>query len=338
MNFTPEADSVPRKPLVSIILPAYNSADFLEAAIARLLTQSCRDFEIVVVDDGSTDATAQLGAHLAGVHDRVQFLRLEINGGVAGARAFGVKRSHGQFIWFVDVDDSAPPAALERLIAAAETTGADLIIGSAEMHTQSGAIRLIAAPPYDGPVTGLVAFAGLLCGKISGHLWNKLIRRSVAEAIDFTPATVHSDLAMTGQLLVHSHTVAAIPDIVYCYRLRSGSIVHSGRRRDESLRLLEVAITGAAQHADPDLVASVEFRYFVLRYIVLSGIKDALLYPYSSGERQFLLRQSRLRLTWRQLDVFLHFGDPQRLLLAVTAKTSVRLHRQVLKLAGSRGN
>ncbi|MBC7518018.1 MAG: glycosyltransferase family 2 protein [Microbacteriaceae bacterium] len=320
------------QPRVSIVLPTFNAAGFLQAAIERLLEQSLPELEIVVVDDGSTDATALVGAGLASSYPRVRYFRLEPNGGVAAARAFGARKSHGEFIWFVDADDTAPPRAVERMLAAAQTTGADTVIGSAEVHSRKG-IKMLASPHFPFPVSGTTAFNALLTGQITGHLWNKLFRRAVVERIDFTPAEVHSDLAMTGQLLIESRTVATVSDVVYHYRLQSGSILSSGRRRDRSLRLLEDAFVGAAHLAKPSVIASREFRYFVARYVVLSGIKDAVLYPYESGERRRILQQLRRRLTVRAIGVILSQRDWRRLLLAVSAKLSVPLYRRLLKIA-----
>jgi glycosyltransferase involved in cell wall biosynthesis len=210
------------QPRVSVIVPAYNAADFLEATIDDLLNQTLTDIEIVVVDDGSADATAEVAHRAAQAHPRLRFVRLAENGGVALARKRAVQESRGEFLWFVDADDERAPDALEKMVGAAEASGADVVICSAEYVYDAGRTRPIPAPRLAAPVSGADAFTLLLNGVLTGHLWNKLFRREPALGITYPPARVHSDLAMVAQLLAGAETVTAIPDTLYSYRLRSG--------------------------------------------------------------------------------------------------------------------
>jgi hypothetical protein len=323
-------------PRVSIIVPAYNAADFLAATIDDLLAQTLTDTEIVVVDDGSTDATAEVAQRAAQAHPRVRFVRLAENGGVALARKRAVQESRGEYLWFVDADDARAPDALEKLVAAAEATGADVVICSAEYVYDAGRTRPLPAPRLSAPVSGADAFRLLLDGAITGHLWNKLFRREHARRISYPPARVHSDLAMVAQLIAGAQTVAAIPDTLYSYRLRSGSIIRSGARRAESLLLVEETVRRAAAALDPGLPGSADYRYFVLRFIVLSGVKDALTGPYDAQQSAELVRRLRARLTWGTILLAARRRDGKRLALAVSAKLSLPAHRALLGAAAER--
>ena len=95
--------------LVSVIIPCYNAARFLPQAIESVLAQTCRSFEILIVDDGSTDDTAQLAASYG---DRIRYSYQE-NQGAAAARNLGITRARGDFIAFLDADDIWLPAKLE---------------------------------------------------------------------------------------------------------------------------------------------------------------------------------------------------------------------------------
>jgi hypothetical protein len=324
------------QPRVSVIVPAYNAADFLEATIDDLLNQTLTDIEIVVVDDGSADATAEVAHRAAQAHPRLRFVRLAENGGVALARKRAVQESRGEFLWFVDADDERAPDALEKMVGAAEASGADVVICSAEYVYDAGRTRPIPAPRLAAPVSGADAFTLLLNGVLTGHLWNKLFRREPALGITYPPARVHSDLAMVAQLLAGAETVTAIPDTLYSYRLRSGSIIRSGTRRAESLLLVEHAVQQAAASLDAGLPGSADYRYFVLRYIVLSGVKDALTGPYDAEQAALLLRRLRARLTWRVILLAAKRRDWKRLALAISAKLSLRAHRALLGAASER--
>jgi len=96
-------------PLISVIICVYNGGAFLEGAIQCVLAQSFLDYELIVVDDGSTDRTAQI----AESHREVTLLKHETNLGPASARNTGIRSARGQYIAFLDADDRWPPHKLE---------------------------------------------------------------------------------------------------------------------------------------------------------------------------------------------------------------------------------
>jgi glycosyltransferase involved in cell wall biosynthesis len=323
-------------PVASIIVPAYNAESWLEATITELLKQTGGDYEIVVVDDGSTDATGTVAARLADQHPEVRSFPLPENRGVARAREHAARYSRGQFLWFIDADDRPAPDALEKLIAAAQRDDADVVVCGAQFVDEEGKRRPIPAPRLAAPVSGRRAFRMLLDGQITGHLWNKLFRRNLVDAIEFTPARVHSDLAMVAQFLAAARRVTSIPNVLYSYHLRGGSIIHSGSRRAESLGLIDAAVRSAAGRLDPRILRTPEYRYFRFRFIILSGVKDAVLGPYTDVERRKLVADLRTLLTWRSLLLPARAGDWRRLTLGVAAKISQPMYRRVLGIANSR--
>jgi len=100
-------------PLVSVIIPAYNSADYIEEALESVFKQTFQDFEILVIDDGSTDDT---GAILEKYKDRIEYCFQE-NGGPASARNQGIRMARGEYIAFLDADDIWLATKLEKQIA-----------------------------------------------------------------------------------------------------------------------------------------------------------------------------------------------------------------------------
>ena len=317
-------------PSVSVIVPAYRSGAFLREGIPRLLAQTYDDFEVVIVDDGSGDDTASVATGFAASDARVRAVILPVNGGVARARERAVKESTGEYLWFIDVDDAWPHDALERLVAAATVTDADVIVAGAEFVYQDGSTRSLVAPATRAR-DGREAFRMLLAGDITGHLWNKLFRRTVMAKASFTPARVQSDLIMVADALSHAHRVAFIPSTVYQYRLRSGSIITSTSQRAESLALIDAAVRVDAQRLR--LTSGPDYRYFRARYIQLSGIKDALTASYAPDVGRAHLRHRRSSLAWSDVLLFARRRDAKRLALAATAKTSLTAHRALLRAA-----
>lgn len=114
-------------PKVSVVIPCFNAERYVDRAIASVRSQSFADWEIVAVDDCSTDATVSLLAEHAARDPRVIVLRTPANGGPSVARNLAFDKSAGEFIAILDVDDAYEPDRLERMLACAGETEADLV-------------------------------------------------------------------------------------------------------------------------------------------------------------------------------------------------------------------
>ncbi len=120
------------KELVSIIMPVYNTpSPLLEKAVKSVLSQSCGEFELLVMDDGSCDETAAVCDRLCALDSRIR-VRHSANGGVATARNLGLDEAQGSYITFIDSDDFVSPFYLEGLLEAAHKTGSGYVKGGAE--------------------------------------------------------------------------------------------------------------------------------------------------------------------------------------------------------------
>ena len=112
-------DSMPKmlKPLVSIITPVYNSGEFVGEAIRSVQMQSFSDWEMILVDDGSTDDSVEIVESFVNVDHRIRYIQLASNSGAAVARNVAIKAAQGRFIAFLDSDDRWLPHKLERQLA-----------------------------------------------------------------------------------------------------------------------------------------------------------------------------------------------------------------------------
>ncbi len=106
----------PPPPLVSIIMPVYNGEEYLAAAIDSILAQTYSNFELVVVDDGSEDGSAEVVRAHALRDGRIRFFQLEQNRGEAAARGHGVSKADGEFVTFLDSDDLSLPERLQKQV------------------------------------------------------------------------------------------------------------------------------------------------------------------------------------------------------------------------------
>ena len=113
------------KPEVSVIIPAYNSENFIAKALKSVLNQSFRNLEVILIDDASTDSTVRIARSFR--DRRLRIIKNEQNRGVSYGRNLGIKQAKGKWIALLDSDDWYAPQRLEKLIAAGKTANADAI-------------------------------------------------------------------------------------------------------------------------------------------------------------------------------------------------------------------
>lgn len=123
--------SRPVSPALSVVLPVYQVEDYLPACLASIEAQTYRDYEVIVVDDGSRDASGAIAREWARRDGRIRVIRQE-NAGLGAARNAGVRLARGEMLTFVDSDDELPADAWSVMVRTLEQTGSDLVVGTAE--------------------------------------------------------------------------------------------------------------------------------------------------------------------------------------------------------------
>ncbi len=127
----------PKEPTVTVIMPAYNVEDYIARAVESVRAQTLRDFELIVVDDGSTDRTGQILDRIAERDWRLEVIHTE-NAGAPAARNLALDRARGRWVAFFDADDWAEPQMLEEEVAFAEANDLELAISGFVIETHWG--------------------------------------------------------------------------------------------------------------------------------------------------------------------------------------------------------
>lgn len=148
-----------KQPTVSVIIPTYNRKKLLQRAVNSALAQTQTDIEIIVVDDGSTDGTAELFTHTEDA--RVQYHLLPHHGACA-ARNTGISLANGRYIAFLDSDDVWRPDKLAKQQRQLESSGADVVFCAFRRHDGT---RVVRYPEADVP-EGLISYQQLLSGNL----------------------------------------------------------------------------------------------------------------------------------------------------------------------------
>ena len=128
-----------KNPLVSVIIPIYNSESYLEKCIKNILEQSYKNLQIIFVNDGSTDKSLEICKKVN--DDRVEVYSKE-NGGASSARNFGLKYRKGKYVLFVDSDDYLKNNAIEKLVSIAEQNNADCVYYEADNFTEEEGMKI----------------------------------------------------------------------------------------------------------------------------------------------------------------------------------------------------
>lgn len=224
--------------MISILVPVYNVEKYLRCCLDSILGQTYTDYEVILVNDGSTDQSGAICDAYAAEHDCIRVIHQK-NAGVAQTRNVLVAAAQGEYITFVDSDDSIEPTYLEVLLRDLQETGADVSICSWSEVSDAGVRTELG---WDLKEKGFQvwttqqAVMSLLYQKgIDNNPWGKLYVRAVLEDVEFPAGRVYEDLAVLYMILLKARRICYRPEALYLYTCNTVGIsqsVFSPRRMD----------------------------------------------------------------------------------------------------------
>lgn len=238
---------------VSVIIPVYNIERHLRQCLDSVAGQTLRDLQIICVDDGSSDASADILAEYAARDSRFQIIS-QVNAGPGAARNTGLERAQGDFLIFLDSDDWFEPDLLETMTAQASETGADVTIcRSVEFDSATGRERpsewMLKADFLPGPVFAAQDIAPHLFQFTYGWPWDKLYRMDYLkrEGFRYPPLPNSEDLVYVFPSLAAAMRIAVTERTLVHHRVNRPSSVSNSRHLDPSVpyqavRLLEAEL------------------------------------------------------------------------------------------------
>ncbi|MDO5417254.1 MAG: glycosyltransferase family 2 protein [Lachnospiraceae bacterium] len=228
-------------PVVSIIVPVYNAEAYLKRCVNSILNQEYMNFELLLIDDGSTDSSGEICEEYAGRDARVRVVHKE-NSGVSDTRNLAIEMAEGAYLQFVDSDDWLTADATKLMVRAAQENSCDLVITDfyrvvGERVSQKGDIE------EDG-VLNQEAFAACMMENPSdfyyGVLWNKLYRRDIIERYQLRMDSEISwceDFMFNLEYIRHAESFYALRTPVYYYLKRKGSLVSQGMSITKTVKM-----------------------------------------------------------------------------------------------------
>ncbi len=206
-------------PTLSFVVPVYNVSPFLGRCLDSIINQTYTSFEIVAVDDGSTDNSADILAQYEEKYpDFIRVFRKE-NGGLSDARNYGLERARGRYIAFVDSDDFIHPTFAEKTVQKMEEEGLDLLFFDFYYHYDQKDDVYVSSRKH---FSNNMAKEALVSPPMA---WMRLYKRELLSQAPFQKGIFYEDLEMTPGMILTCPCIGHLPEALYYYYQREGSIM-----------------------------------------------------------------------------------------------------------------
>ena len=270
MTFVPQKEEK-SAPEISVIIPVYNMLHYLAECLNSVVNQTFTDYEIIIVNDGSTDdSQSVIDDYVYRYPELIRAFTIK-NRGLGGARNYGMEKAHGRYFVFVDSDDYIHKDALKHMYEAAKFHNADYVITDIISFWEDG--KQVHSSSCDFPninrfeIIKHAAKYGIVAA------CSKLIDRELFNVIQF-PTGFYEDLATTPILLSYAKNIYYLPEGLYFYRQRVGSIT-SIKSGDKRLLDCYAAWDRIREHANPLFEKEIQFAvYWSLNFFCTNFLDD----------------------------------------------------------------
>ena len=286
--------------LISVIVPIYNTEKYLVECVESLRKQTYSNIEIILVDDGSTDASIEICDEFAEKDSRVRVFHKK-NEGVAVARNFGIQQSNGQYVVIVDSDDIAVDRMIEVLYTQIKENDADIAVGNYYIYDESDGNFYYYITDDDYCVE-VLSSQELIDRQAGAWKWNstafmlttfKLYNKVLFDDVSFTHGRRFDDEASTHRLFLRSKKTVFVNDNVYLYRRRSGSIMRSKFDLSWASDLVEVF----SKKISDLVLAGLDVSVMRIRFVnLLKDYKQTLEYHHLTDTEEYKDICFRLKL------------------------------------------
>ena len=249
-------------PKVSIIVPVYEVEDYIGKCIKSLLEQTYKDFEVLVVNDGTKDNSIKIANEIVKDDHRFIFLDKE-NGGLSDARNFGIKQAKGEYLSFLDSDDYFDKEFLTKMINKITSDKADIVICDVALVDEKYHLIREQKNIYSHPIEGKKAMFDI---SILNMAQNKLYKKKLFDEIQYPIGYYYEDRATTYKLFFKAKTISFLNESLFYYLQRNNSITRglNQQKLDDPLKILAEIETFFKKHKIYD-----EYRYkFIQNYLL----------------------------------------------------------------------
>jgi len=278
------------KPQLSIIVPVYKVELYLQKCIDSILNQTFRDFELILVDDGSPDDCPAICDAAAQKDERVVVIHQK-NGGLSAARNAGVEAAKGEYIGLIDSDDYIAPEMYETLLSRVKQDGAQMAVCNyAYMDEQGNELPRKSPITNDEVLSREEVLKQLTCEKNWYYVTavNRLYKKELFENVRFPLRKLHEDEFVAHRFYWQCEKVSVIARPLYFYVQRGGSIM-----RQKSLRQAQDWMEGVASRTEFAMEHQLDFLAFSAQKGVVRVLSENWVQKDRTPEEKALLRQDR---------------------------------------------
>ena len=211
------------KVLLSIIIPVYNTENYIEKCLTSVFNNLPKYTEVIVINDGSPDESEKIIKRFAKKYDSLKYFKKE-NGGLSNTKNYGLSKSNGKYIGFVDSDDYINPNMFECMLKKAIINDADIVYCDVEMIYENGDKKYVSSTNYSYKDKILQ----ILDTPLMAASWSKIVKKELFKNLDYPEGYNNEDIAVSPILFGRSKNTLHIDTAFYKYLQRSGSIQNSG--------------------------------------------------------------------------------------------------------------
>lgn len=273
------------KELISIVVPVYNVQDYVLCCLDSLREQYYKNIEIIIVDDGSTDDSGKICDNFAKKEKRAKVFHKK-NGGLSDARNFGIKKSNGGLIAFVDSDDHVEANYISRMKEALDKDKSDIVVCGYDKQK-----------PKNEVVDGFEATVKCLIRQhnVDVVTWNKLYKKElfIKNNILFPVGQNHEDILTTYKLTSKAKRVSYLDDALYHYRERDDSITNSETIKDKLIMREKAANEAIMYFSDnKELEDVAEVSLMLAKYAYIDSALDGKIDKFFYEENKEWLKRN----------------------------------------------
>ena len=208
---------------ITVIIPFYNAKNHLKRSVDSVLSQTFQDFEIILINDGSSDESVKIANSFVSSNEKISVISIP-NSGPGIARNKGVANAKSEYIVFLDADDELPKNALQDLLTCIITNESDLCIGMHTMNTASGKTIKTARPFNDAVLTGTKTIEAVLKNNVIPTSWAKIYKTKIAKKTLFPNLFWKEDDVFILNYLSKVHTVSFLNKVILINNCNSDSL------------------------------------------------------------------------------------------------------------------
>lgn len=276
------------KPLISIVIPIYNAASFITECLDTVLKQTYNQYEVILVNDASTDQSVEVITHYLDIRPQVQNVRLllnEKNMGPGGSRNRGIEAARGEYIYFADADDEMLPECLELLERPMRHHTFDFVAGGVEvLFAGSAKIQRFLQQQMAVYNASEIDYDHLFESFYRMVVWNKLYRKAflTENQLHFENDIFHEDQLFLFRLAFCTHAYSVVPFVTYRYVKRESSItgIYTEKNYSDLIRVIGGMKRIASEYASvPAKQRAARKHIFMLQCNVSMHVLDSLTIP-----------------------------------------------------------